>query len=174
MVTIQHNITMSLEAQPPSSTTLHNHYQPLNPLSSLIFPVLTLLVFALHRLLKAVLADYALFLSLGPGGTPSTPLGYLRIKCLGIFATKDPFTPVPVLAVLAPSLKRGKLASLPHRKGPRPAVVGIAPHRQQDQRPSADVFDTLRREIERISTAHARLALQTSCLEKHGPGLFVS
>ncbi|KIW06721.1 hypothetical protein, variant [Verruconis gallopava] len=62
---------------------------------------------------------------------------------------------------------------LPKRKGSRPVVRGIAPHRQLDQRPSSQIFAKLRKEIEGMGDRWPRrLRHGTSCLEKHGPGLF--
>jgi Family of unknown function (DUF5519) len=135
----------------------------------------TLLTTIAVPLLRAVLADYHAFLSLGPGGTPSTPAGYLRIKFLGLFALKDPLAPLPDLLPAA-SESAGRLAkagTLPTRRGVRPQVRGIAPHRQTDQHAPRGAFASLAAAMEAMAARRpARLVLGTSCLEGHGPGLF--
>jgi hypothetical protein len=147
----------------------------LDPTTLLLFSttLLSILVYYTTIHLTTIITnDYRAFLSLGPGGTPSTPQGYLRIKFLSLFALKDPYTPSYLPST--PSL-RGRLCTpLPQRAGPRPVVAGIAPHRQRSQRPPAPIFASLRAGIEQLAHAHPRrLLLGTSCLEKHGPGLFV-
>jgi hypothetical protein len=135
----------------------------------------TLLTTIALPLLRAVLADYRAFLSLGPGGTPSTPAGYLRIKFLGLFALKDPLAPPNPLPAAAQSAG-GRLAragALPTRRGARPEVRGIAPHRQTDQRAPPGAFAALAAALAAAAARRpARLVLGTSCLEGHGPGLF--
>jgi hypothetical protein len=115
--------------------------------------------------------DYRAFISLGPGGTPGTPVGYVRIKVLGLFACKDPYKPVPV-----PKQYRqqaGFLSTPAFRQGPRPMVRGIAPHRQVDQKATPAAFNKLRDAIEKLAKNNGTHLMQkTSCLEKHGPGLF--
>lgn len=129
------------------------------------------LSYALFHLSTIIITDYRAFLALGPGGTPATPQGYLRIKFLSLFALRDPYSPLN--PPTAHSL-RGKLAaSLPPRTGPRPIVKGIAPHRQRNQHASPEAFAALRAGIEAIASKQSRLRMRTSCLEKHGPGLFV-
>lgn len=52
-------------------------------------------------------------------------------------------------------------------------VRGIAPHRQLDQKISTVLFGVLRASIQELGAGNARrLRNGTSCLEKHGPGLF--
>jgi hypothetical protein len=141
------------------------------------------LLTALVPLLRAVLADYRAFLSLGPGGTPATPAGYLRIKFLGLFALKDPLAPpaplpsTPPLGCLAAAAGAkgggGGGAPLPTRAGARPTVRGIAPHRQTDQRAPAAAFAALAAALAAMAARRpSNLTLGTSCLEGHGPGLF--
>lgn len=118
--------------------------------------------------------DYQRFKSLGPGGTPSTLAGYLRIKFLGLFAINNPYMPPPIPPEIY--LNRPSYLSkteLPARKGRRPEVRGIAPHRQTDQWASGEVFEKLRGVILGMGDMWPRrLRHGTSCLEKHGPGLF--
>lgn len=136
-------------------------------------PLLLLLVLLppLPYLLHHIHADYRAFKSLGPGGTPQTPLGYLRIKLLSLFALRDPRTPAAIPPTLVP--QAGQLRSLAARAGPRPCVVGIAPHRQTTQRAPAGVFGALGAAMDALAADPARrLVTGTSCFEKHGPGLF--
>ncbi|CAK3893045.1 hypothetical protein DOTSEDRAFT_163739 [Lecanosticta acicola] len=116
--------------------------------------------------------DYQDFLSLGPGGTPQTFRGYLRIKFLGLFALKDPYA----AAISTPAeLKcaRGCLKELPKRQWPRPRTRGIAPHRQVEQRASKQVFYNLAERIKSLAPGKEYdLVIGTSCFEKHGTGLF--
>ncbi|KAF3075928.1 hypothetical protein CFAM422_001247 [Trichoderma lentiforme] len=117
--------------------------------------------------------DYHNFLNLGPGGTPSTIQGYIRITYLRMLTLRDPFTaPLP-----DPSRdpKTGVLAGkhLPYRAGPRPVVAGIAPQRQLDQHGSRQCYIALRRAMERLSTKNPhKFGTERSCLEKHGLALF--
>ncbi|KAL6873159.1 hypothetical protein J3F83DRAFT_732260 [Trichoderma novae-zelandiae] len=117
--------------------------------------------------------DYRNFLSLGPGGTPSTIQGYLRITWLRMLSLRDPFTApspdpnrVPKAGILGDQ-------QLPYRAGPRPAVAGIAPQRQLDQHGSRQCYVALRRAMERLSAKNpSKFGTERSCLEKHGLALF--
>jgi len=101
---------------------------------------------------RFVLRDYQKFLDLGPGGTPSTFAGYLRVSCLRLFALKNPFIPPAITPATLPQLSY--LVHLPRRSGPRPTVAGIAPHNL------AGVYPDLLRK-------------GNSCFEKHGLALFL-
>ena len=114
--------------------------------------------------------DYQAFMALGPGGTPKTLLGYLRIKVLSFCALKDPYSPSTVLRRLQDH--QGFLAQLPRRGGSRPKTEGIAPHRQVTQTASTATFDKLAAAINEIGSAAEDLEIGTSCFEKHGTGLF--
>jgi hypothetical protein len=114
---------------------------------------------------------YQNFLLLGPGGTPQTFMGYLRLSCYGLLAVKDPFTaPLPDRTV---EPREGILADLPARSGTRPQVVGLAPQRQMNQIGPRPVSDLLQRLLE---TAAARdpktYHTGVSCTEKHGFAFF--
>ncbi|KAI9684746.1 MAG: hypothetical protein M1829_000121 [Trizodia sp. TS-e1964] len=119
--------------------------------------------------------DYAAFLNLGPGGTPSTFPGYLRITVLRLFALKNPHLPAPVPASLRPEsgYLATKKALVPKRYGIRPKVAGIAPHRQVSQRGTPHTFNSLSLRIQELALQHHDfLRRGTSCFEKIGTGLF--
>ncbi|KAI6888087.1 hypothetical protein KC360_g3719 [Hortaea werneckii] len=114
--------------------------------------------------------DYLAFISLGPGGTPPTLAGFLRVELLGFFALRNPYT-----AAEAPERLKGQpgyLESLEERLPPRPHTRGIAPHRQITQKASKDDFERLASAIKRMGASNPNLLIGTSCFEKHGTGLF--
>ncbi|KAF1930755.1 uncharacterized protein M421DRAFT_418236 [Didymella exigua CBS 183.55] len=117
--------------------------------------------------------DYKAFLSLGPGGTPSTPLGYLKVKTLGLISLRDPLRPLPIPPHFRP--QKGYLDSLPARSGERPLVAGIAPQRQQTQQSDEDMYAGLVARMQSYTQEPANLLLErTSCFEKNSSGLFAS
>src|ERR1700761_4619081 len=70
-------------------------------------------------LLLRLYIDYLNYIALGPGGTPSTPVGFVKVKILGLFAVRNPYKPrsIPLNQIPSPGcLTR----SLPSRSGPRP------------------------------------------------------
>ncbi|KAF7546745.1 hypothetical protein G7046_g9214 [Stylonectria norvegica] len=117
--------------------------------------------------------DYQNFLNLGPGGTPSTFQGYMRISWFRLWCLRDPFVaPEPNSACLPQS---GILSpnSLPYRAGPRPVVAGIAPQRQLDQHGSRYCYRSLRRSLAKLAGGNPmKFGTERSCLEKHGLALF--
>ncbi|KAF2791787.1 hypothetical protein K505DRAFT_339273, partial [Melanomma pulvis-pyrius CBS 109.77] len=119
--------------------------------------------------------DYKRFLSLGPGGTPSTPLGYLKIKLLSLISLRDPLRPAPIPPHFRPQQGYLSATALASRTGTRPVVQGIAPQRQRTQKSPADVYARLVGEL-RLLAAEPRNCLveRTSCFEKHSSGLFAS
>lgn len=130
----------------------------------LTFPILT--VFYIYH-------DYAAFLSLGPGGTPSTPVGYVKVKTLGVISLRDPLRPLPIPPHFRP--QKGYLDSLPTRTGERPLVAGIAPQRQQTQRSTGEMYARLVSQIRSYAQEPANMLLErTSCFEKNSSGLFTS
>ena len=144
---------------PPQTLTLTQ--------TNLFYLTLLLLLPACHLIYK----DYSAFLDLGPGGTPPTVPGYLRVCLLRLFALKDPYTPMPIPTYLRPS--SGHLHGLPKRAGPRPHVAGIAPHRQTSQKSPEATFAKLSQAIAKMADLHPdRLAVGISCFETHGMGLF--
>jgi hypothetical protein len=153
---------------PPSLLTLDvlNTKQAhiLTTILTLVIPVLTLLY--IHQ-------DYKAFLSLGPGGTPPTPLGYLKIKVLALLSLRDPLRPIAIPPHFRP--QRGYCTTLPTRQGNRPFIRGIAPQRQQTQKSSAQVYKKLVEELRRLAKKpENKLVERTSCFEKHSSGLFSS
>ena len=113
---------------------------------------------------------YLAYLSLGPGGTPATFLGFLKIQALGLFAVKDP---VHVDHALHKSKSStGYLKSIPDRKGPSPEVRGIAPQRQITQKAGGNLFKRLAADIESMALQNDDIIFGTSCFEMHGVGIF--
>ncbi|KAF2639850.1 hypothetical protein P280DRAFT_519238 [Massarina eburnea CBS 473.64] len=133
---------------------------------TLLLPVLAFLY--IHH-------DYKAFLSLGPGGTPATPLGYSKLKLLSLFTLRDPLRPLPIPPHFRPQNGYLTPSSLPTRPGSRPSVRGIAPQRQQTQRSSGDMYKSLVAATRKLISEPANcLVEQTSCFEKHSSGIFAS
>jgi hypothetical protein len=135
--------------------------------------ICTLLV--LVPLLRITHSDYKKFKSLGPGGTPPTFCGYLKITVLRLFALSDPYTPTrsskPVQA--ARCYHQCMQLRLRGRTGPRPQVAGIAPQRQLDQPGCFEMYQSLRKSLECFALDHKDLfGISTSCFEKNGLALF--
>src|SRR5881394_1155515 len=140
--------------------------------SSVTFIIISsLLVLLCTFFIHEVRKGYRAFLALGPGGTPSTFVGYLRICVLRIFALRNPLNPPSLPPYLYP--QTGILKGLPKRSGPRPKIAGLAPQRQMTQRGSPAMYSALVAEIQGFSLQHPdSLFLGTSCFEKHSTGLF--
>ncbi|KAF2019082.1 hypothetical protein BU24DRAFT_112186 [Aaosphaeria arxii CBS 175.79] len=142
-------------------------------LPSIFDSILTLLLTIVLPLLALHLIhhDYQSFLRLGPGGTPSTPTGYLKIKLLSILSLRDPLRPLPIPPHFRP--QTGHLRTLPKRRGPRPIIAGIAPQRQQSQRSSPSTYAALVARLRLLAQEPRNMLLErTSCFEKHSSGLF--
>ncbi|KAH8675845.1 hypothetical protein BX600DRAFT_453693 [Xylariales sp. PMI_506] len=152
-----------------------------------IFAIATLLILSLHFLEPSLVVvviglipvvlyiqnDYQNYLKLGPGGTPATVQGYLRINWFKLWALKDPFQPPPSDPSIEPAGGILSKNPLPYRTGPRPTVAGIAPQRQVDQQGPRDCYQSLREIIINHANKHSDVVgLGTSCFEKHGLGLF--
>ncbi|KAK2769240.1 hypothetical protein CKAH01_00847 [Colletotrichum kahawae] len=131
-------------------------------------------------ILLLVRNDYQNFLGLGPGGTPATFQGYIRIAWLRLWALRDPFTApdpkpnsLPKRGILIRQNDDQSLSRLPYRPGPRPLVAGIAPQRQLDQHGTTSHYHALRQTLERLAAEKPlKFGTARSCLEKHGLGLF--
>merc|ERR1712000_188756 len=117
--------------------------------------------------------DFLNYLALGPGGTPSTFNGYLKISWLRLWTVRDPYTAREPDPKQVPS--KGILARdpLPYRMGPKPQVVGIAPHRQINQPGSVHCNAALRRTLEKLALKNPdSFGTECSYIEKHGLALF--
>lgn len=141
----------------------------------LFHPSLTCTLIALGMLSWIIYNDYDNFLLLGPGGTPSTFLGYLKIAILRMFALKNPYEPLSCTGDVSP--KAGFLDSsqsaLPQRRGPRPQIAGIAPQRQINQRGCPVAYKALLAALEAAATRNpGKLYTGISCFEKKGLSLF--
>ncbi|KAA8651958.1 uncharacterized protein ATNIH1004_000858 [Aspergillus tanneri] len=135
--------------------------------------VLCLLVILIPLTFHHVRKDYHAFLALGPGGTPPTLTGYLRICVLRILALRNPFIPPSLPHTLLPQtgyLHRSRLAQ---RIGPRPTIAGIAPQRQITQRSDKLIYQALTTGIHHLVNGNRdTLCAGTSCFEKHSTGIF--
>ena len=136
-------------------------------LSSLLVPI----VFPFYRF---VLNDYHAYLSLGPGGTPSTFPGYLKVTFLRVFFARAN-TYVPPSSGPCECPKKGYLHELPRRQGSRPQVAGIAPHRQITQKPSPEVHEALAAAHKELEFSNSNtVSTGVSCFEHHNLALFFS
>ncbi|KAL6708424.1 hypothetical protein ACN47E_002687 [Coniothyrium glycines] len=145
---------------------LETHVHVLTLLLTIILPIATALY--IHR-------DYNAFLKLGPGGTPSTPLGYLKIKLLSIICLRDPHRPLPIPPHFRPQAGYFDANALPTRRGSPPVVQGIAPQRQQTQKSDGQIYTKLVEQIKRLAgDSRNHLLERTSCFEKNSSGLFTS
>jgi len=139
-------------------------------------PSLTCTLIALSPLPLIIHNDYENFILLGPGGTPSTFLGYLKITYLRLFALSDPYTPVTFPdEKIFPSIGCYQRAEawLPKRSGPRPIIAGIAPQRQIDQPGCPKTYQALRTILKNVSIKNEEaLRIGISCFEKRGLALF--
>ena len=117
--------------------------------------------------------DFQKFLALGPGGTPSTFAGYLRVSYLRLYALSDPFQPPSLAFACLPDI--GYLHELARRSAARPHTEGIAPHRQTNQRCNAQLHQSIRNALHLLADTHpASLKKGNSCFEKNGLALFLS
>ena len=142
------------------------HISVLNAILTLLLPVFAAVY--IHY-------DYKAFLSLGPGGTPATPLGYLKIKLLSLFCLRDPLRPTLIPPHFRPQNGYLDQDTLPKRRGERPRVQGVAPQRQKTQTSNAKTYAQLVQRIHNTAVdPRNQLLERTSCFEKHSSGLFTS
>jgi hypothetical protein len=144
---------------------------------NLLSPSTSTTLVAIAPFLYALRSDYLEFLSLGPGGTPPTFAGYLKVSYLKFYALKDPFSPPPVLGAICPETGcfESNNAVIPKRAGDRPIVAGIAPQRQRNQVGPRDIYYAVRLTLESIAKAHPDLLrTDVSCFEKQGLALFAT
>ncbi|KAI2629769.1 hypothetical protein GGR54DRAFT_278581 [Hypoxylon sp. NC1633] len=152
-----------------------------------VFAVAVFLVLGIHLLQPSVVAlliglstiilfvhnDFQNYLKLGPGGTPATFAGYIRINWLKLWACRDPLNALPADPDVQPAAGVFRMRPLPYRCGLRPKVVGIAPQRQVNQFGSRECYLALRRILENHGKRNSEeVGIGTSCFEKHGLGLF--
>lgn len=126
-------------------------------------------------LASVIYNDYNNFLALGPGGTPATFLGYLKITYLRLFALSDPYSPPAFPGKVSPPTGyfRRTRSWLPERSGPRPEIAGIAPQRQLDQPGCSQMYYTLRASLQNLAVKDEdTFRIGTSCFEKKGLALF--
>ncbi|CAO2650548.1 Nn.00g018400.m01.CDS01 [Neocucurbitaria sp. VM-36] len=154
-----------------------SHPLPTTMLSESLIHIFTTVLTLLLSIITAfyIHHDYRAFLSLGPGGTPSTPLGYLKIKLLSLICLRDPLRPLPIPPHFRPQTGYLHDSALPKRKGTKPIVQGIAPQRQQTQKSDGHVYARLVTKIKQVACdPRNQLMERTSCFEKHSSGLFTS
>jgi len=139
-----------------------------------VHPSLSCTLVALAPLPWIIHNDYKNFISLGPGGTPSTFAGYLKITYLRLWALSDPYKPATFSEPIYPAIGYYQRArSLPKRNGPRPKIAGIAPQRQLDQPGCAQMYQALRAALQKAAEKDPKiLRTGTSCFEKKGLALF--
>ncbi|PVH98504.1 hypothetical protein DM02DRAFT_531006 [Periconia macrospinosa] len=118
--------------------------------------------------------DYRAYLALGPGGPPYNLKGWAWIT-FGIrpFALSQS----GVTLVTDYPAEGGHLAMerLPHRRGPRATLGGIAPHRQLSQHPPEIMRNQIISLFQRAATQYPDiLSLRKSLYERHHDALFVS
>jgi len=139
----------------------------------LFHPSLTCTLIALALICWVIHNDYDNFLLLGPGGTPSTFLGYLKIAFLRMFALKNPYEPLSCSSDIYPKVGYLDSLSFPQRRGPRPQIAGIAPQRQINQRGCPVAYKALLEALESAATQNPeKLHTGISCFEKKGLSLF--
>ncbi|KAF8242561.1 hypothetical protein K440DRAFT_664682 [Wilcoxina mikolae CBS 423.85] len=133
-----------------------------------IFLALLLAPPIVHRLY----GDYTDFLSLGPGGIPYNPLGWLISSFARAVLPRDVLS--TTVYTTSPST-RTYLPKLPIRQPPRPSLGSHPlPQRQTSQVPSRDVIDAVESAILEIHADYASSTeLKTSVYEKMGMGLFI-
>ena len=150
------------------------HISSYLPLST---PILLLLVSVplLLRLYLSILADYRFFLSLGQGGTPKTPIGYLRICLLRLIAHRDVYTPPRPIKSYPYHPYFGSCHLLAQRQCERPKVAGLAPQRQINQKGTPADVQKLSAAMKALASCNSDF-VQTgiSCFEKHSLALFMS
>jgi len=138
-------------------------------------PSLTCILLVLAPIPWIVYNDYTNFVNLGPGGTPSTFTGYLKITYLRLFALSDPYSPAEFDEKIYPKAGYYRRASswIPMRNGARPKIAGIAPQRQVDQAGCPVMYQNLRTSLENLAVRYPeRYRIGTSCFEKKGLALF--
>jgi hypothetical protein len=109
---------------------------------------------------------YAVFLSLGRGGTPYNALGYTIVSFKAMFGI-NPLVAPDVPEGLSP--RDGFLKALPLRPGPRPKVLGVAPQRQIEEKVS---WQSVQMAINKFINSSSSMEQNISFLEQHGQAIF--
>lgn len=102
-------------------------------------------------------------------------LGYLKIAYLRMFALSDPYTPATISEDIYPVIGYYQRSHswLPDRPGFRPKIAGIAPQRQIDQPGCPEMYQKLRRALEKLALQQPdSFKTAISCFEKKGLALF--
>ncbi|KAL1688590.1 hypothetical protein GGG16DRAFT_59583 [Schizophyllum commune] len=125
----------------------------------------------LSLFIPSMIRDYRAYLSLGEGGLPYNPIGWILSSTLGVFGREtlslDIYDKMPE--------KRSWLAaSLPQREGPRPTIgKHVIPHRQIDQFPPESLKPAARSLIQLMHERHPTTTrMQPSAHEGHALALF--
>ncbi|CAG8955420.1 hypothetical protein HYFRA_00010284 [Hymenoscyphus fraxineus] len=140
-------------------------------------PILSSTLLFVTLLLVIIYRDYWNFLSLGPGGTPATFLGYMKISFLRLVALKDVYTPDQFPSRIFPATGYYQCTNswVPTRIGPRPRIAGIAPQRQIDQTGCPKMYQVLCSSLRNIASLHpTKFHVGQSCFEKKGLALFAT
>ena len=168
--------TNGLPSQDISSLTHQSSSGLKNFLPTVV--LIVLFISLLSSLYFLILLDYRLFLSIGPGGTPSTPAGYIKITLLHLIARSKTNVLIP-----PPNCPRNlrfrpyfkSLEVLPRRNKSRPRTAGLAPQRQITQKGSLqDVYNLATALRELVGKNPATIQEGRSCFEKHSIGLFLT
>lgn len=126
---------------------------------TILIALTAILLSALHLHL-----DYISFKALGPGGTPSTVNGFMKVKLLSLVALRNPFEVHEIPDEHAPHY----LTVLPPRTDGRPITRGIAPHRQTTQKATAAMVKELSWAIVEMASNMEGLVSGASSIEGHG------
>ena len=116
--------------------------------------------------------EFRAFKALGPGGTPQTLWGFIKVTALSFVRVSNPYEIGHREG--RPTFQQAHLRRLPTRHGPRPVTRGIAPHRQVTQKGTDESYAMLVAAIDRLEDSSEDLRVATSCFEKHSSGLFVN
>ena len=115
--------------------------------------------------------EYLAFKALGPGGTPQTIPGFLKVFALSFLGVARPYE-VPRHYKTSPP-EPGRLRALPMRAGERPETRGIAPQRQVTQKGDAASYRALGGALQRLRWPEGwRLSRGPSVFDTHSPALF--
>ncbi|PNS19893.1 hypothetical protein CAC42_7860 [Sphaceloma murrayae] len=135
-----------------------------------ILILVSLLAFLLTAI-RVTYLDYHAFIALGPGGTPSTVQGYLKLKLLSLFRLRNTLAPPKIPSSLPDQSGYLSNRTLPHRVGPRPTVSGLAPQRQIDSFATAKSYEKTTAAINDLARTTPGLKITLSPFEKHSDAL---